>query len=99
MEIKVSSIVYHGNGNRAGSVQVLFKVVRDREYKNMMATIFCSNESGYSDPLAPTNVVNLDKLTDKLDPDYFRLIHKAVAQWDDSWNGSYTQKFPFTVSD
>lgn len=95
MRIKVSSILFHrnGSGRSAGSIQVLFKVVRDREYKNMMATIFSVRDEEC------VNVVNLDKITDKLDPDDFRLIHKAVDIWEDSWDGrAYTQVFPFVVS-
>lgn len=101
MQIKVSSIVLHKNGSKTASYQILFKVVRDREYKNMMATVFYLDESGHPSCLhnALVNVVNLDKLTDELDPDYFRLVHKAIATWEDSWDGSkYTQELPFTIN-
>ena len=105
MQIKVTSIVSHGNGNRDTSTQVLFKVVRHREYKNMMATIFYSGDEidDEWDLDTPVNVVNLGNLTDKLDADYFKLVHKAVTQWDKSWSwgdtNDHTQQFPFIVGE
>ena len=104
MEIKVSSVAFHRNGSGNSSYQVLFKVVRDREYKNMMATIFYQGEDAEVGVLnrceTCVNVVNLDKITDELDPDYFRLIHKAVKRWCESWSwdtNTYTQVFPLVV--
>ena len=101
MQIIVDSIVQHVNGNTTSSFQVLFKVVHSREYKKMMATIFYSGEEvGVLNRCEDlVNIVNLDKLTDTLDPDYFTLVHKAVAQWYNSWDRRrYTQAFPFIVS-
>ena len=101
MQIIVDSIGHHPNGSGNASYQVLFKVVRDREYKKMMATIFYSGEEvgALNRCRDLVNIVNLDKLTDHLDPDYFPLVHKAVAQWYKSWDGTRdTQSFPFIVS-
>lgn len=100
MKIKVASIFRHRNGGKTASYQVLFRVLRDREYSDMMATVFYIDEIGHPDLEynAYVNVVNLNNTADNLDPDYFRLIHPAIAVWYESWDGSaYTQKFPFVV--
>lgn len=102
MEIKVKSISFHPNGYRAASIQIIFKVRKDEDYKKMLAVIFYDDkEDEYVwnwDTLI--HVTNLDEPTEALDPEFFKLLHVAVCQWQASrTGGGYTQSFPFTVND